>query len=134
MAFENCPSVQRLLSFIPLSVLRLLLQHVIYTARKLYEIYKIGANRIKSKWSFSQLLKWIEFRDPELQKWILADQANTDGPYEVFCVTSNLTCDTFDIILKYTRILSTVLFKEPDIVAKEQGPSQKCLVLEDSQI
>lgn len=41
MAFENCSSVQRLLSFISLSVLCLLLQHVIYTARKLYKIYKI---------------------------------------------------------------------------------------------
>lgn len=49
MPFENCPSIQRLLSFIPLSVLCLLLQHVIYTARKLYEIYKTQANRIKSK-------------------------------------------------------------------------------------
>lgn len=49
MAFENCPSVQRLLSFSPSSVLCLLLQRVIYTARKLYKIYKIQANRIKSK-------------------------------------------------------------------------------------
>lgn len=49
MAFENRPSIRRLLSFIPLCVLCLLLQHVIYTARKLYKIYKTQANRIKSK-------------------------------------------------------------------------------------
>lgn len=100
MPFENCPSVQILLSFIPLSILCLLLQLVIYTARKLYKIHEIQANRIKSKWYFSQLLKRIEFCDPELQKLILSQQSNTDGPHEVFCATSNLTCETFCIILK----------------------------------
>lgn len=79
IAFENCPSAQRLIGFIPLSVLCLLLQHVIYTARKLYKIYKIQASRIKSKWSFGQLSNRREFCDPELQKLIWTEWSNTDG-------------------------------------------------------
>lgn len=70
-------------------------------SQEVVQIHKIQANRIKSKWSFSQLLKWIKFCDPELQKLILSQQANTDGPHEVFCVTSNLICETFYIIFKH---------------------------------
>lgn len=42
--------------------------------------------------------------------------------------------EKFYITLKYVGILNTMLLKEAHVVAEEQGPSEKCLGLEDSWV
>lgn len=98
---SQCPKAAQ---FYPSKCSVLHVQHIICRARKLYEIQKIQAKRIKSKWSFGQRLRWVELSEQDLQKWTLSEWSNADGSYEIFSVASNLTCS-----IKWSRSCSTVL-------------------------